>query len=435
MRENRFSKLYLIIFIVFIAFFGLFFCATTSHAANDTQEVTIKVAKKQKKKTLTVYVGDKIQLKVKSGNKVLNSSKATYKSNKKSLAKVSKKGLISVKKTGTAKITIKTKDKKKYSCVVTLKIKKKSENPKVTASSVSLNEEEISINQGESYQLTATVYPENTTDKTLEWEVTDPSVLSISSNGVITGLKSGYTSVWVYNKKNGAYVSDYCSVTVKGKINATGSAGSNITYNISGYEGNATLTLSGSGLMTNFDVGKAPWYDYNNDIKTINIGSGISTIGDYSFYYLTELTSVSIPNTITRIGRSAFSDCTVLPSVNIPTSVTTIGENAFAFCKALSGITLPSSIVNFEGFVFTYDSNLTTAVINCNISSLPAATFSNCTNLQKVWIPAVQSIDMYAFDKCTSLTDIYYAGTQTQWDNVVISENNAPVASASVHTQ
>ncbi|MCR4830319.1 MAG: leucine-rich repeat protein, partial [Pseudobutyrivibrio sp.] len=368
------------------------------------------------------------------GSKSIKPNKATYKINNKKLATVNKKGLITVKKTGTAKITVTTKDKKKYSCVVTLKIKKKSDKPKVVASSISLNEKSVEIKQGESYQLVATVYPENTTDKTLEWEVNDPSVLSVLTSGVITGLKSGYTSVWVYNKKNGAYASSYCEVTVKGKISKSGTAGSNITYTVSGYEGDATLTLTGSGLMTNFGIGESPWYDYHNDITTVNIGSGITSVGDCAFYYFTNLTSVMIPNTITRIGKYAFSDCEKITAFNIPSSVTTVGEEAFAFCKSLTSITLPASITNLDTFVFTYDSNLSTAVINCNISTLPAATFSNCTNLQKVWIPAVGLIDMYAFDKCSNLTDIYYAGTATEWNNVTIQSDNAPVTSATIHT-
>ena len=42
-------------------------------------------------------------------------------------------------------------------------------------------------------------------------------------------------------------------------------------------------------------------------------------------------------------------------------------------------------------------------------------------------------IDSYAFNECSSLTDVYYAGTKEQWNNISIRSYNTPLTSASIH--
>ena len=42
-------------------------------------------------------------------------------------------------------------------------------------------------------------------------------------------------------------------------------------------------------------------------------------------------------------------------------------------------------------------------------------------------------IDSYAFNKCSSLTDVYYSGTKEQWNNISIRSYNTPLTSASIH--
>ncbi|SDB69563.1 leucine-rich repeat protein [Butyrivibrio sp. INlla16] len=424
------------LFLLFVSIFALSFSCyapITTQAATSPTKVTVKVAKKAKKKTITVYAGDKIELTVKSGSKTIKANKITFKTSSKKNATVTKKGVITVKKAGTVKITIATKDKKKYSCVITLKIKKKSEKPKIAATSITLDKTELTLNQGETYKLIPTILPENTTDKTLEWESGDTSVVTVSKDGTITAVGKGQTSVGVFNKKNNAYVSAYCDVKVNGKISKTGSAGTNITYTLSGFETNATLSFSGTGLMTNYEVAQAPWYDYHSDITTINIASGITSIGNCAFGFCSNLSNIIIPNTITRIGSYSFYDCDMLTDIAIPSSVTVIGDSAFWDCTGLTTVTLPASVTTLEGFTFINCQNLKTAYVNCNITEIPASMFSSCVYLEKVWIPAVNKINVCAFNNCTSLKDVYYAGTQDQWNSVEISEENAALANATIH--
>ena len=65
---------------------------------------------------------------------------------------------------------------------------------------------------------------------------------------------------------------------------------------------------------------------WNKNPIEVEIGSAVTSIGNYAFYYCSDLTSVTIPSSVTSIGDYAFSGCSNLTSVTIPSSVTSIGN-------------------------------------------------------------------------------------------------------------
>ena len=73
--------------------------------------------------------------------------------------------------------------------------------------------------------------------------------------------------------------------------------------------------------------------------QTVEIGTNVTSIGDYAFISCIDLKSVTIPDSVTSIGTSAFFGCRGLMSVTIPSSVTSIGENAFNSCYDLMSVT------------------------------------------------------------------------------------------------
>lgn len=70
-------------------------------------------------------------------------------------------------------------------------------------------------------------------------------------------------------------------------------------------------------------------YTVPNGKSKVSIPRGVTTIGDYCFYYSSSISSVSIPDTVTSIGVGAFGDCLSLSSIKIPKPVKTIGDFAF----------------------------------------------------------------------------------------------------------
>ena len=90
-------------------------------------------------------------------------------------------------------------------------------DPEIEATSISLNKTSLELNVGSSEQLKATVYPSNTTNKTINWTSSNSSVASVSSSGLINALSPGKTTI---TAKCGS-VSAYCTVTVTEVINVT----------------------------------------------------------------------------------------------------------------------------------------------------------------------------------------------------------------------
>ena len=66
---------------------------------------------------------------------------------------------------------------------------------------------------GNAYQLTATVMPENATDKTLSWSSSDPTVATVDQDGKVTPLVAGYTTITA-TANDGSEKFGTCEVTV-----------------------------------------------------------------------------------------------------------------------------------------------------------------------------------------------------------------------------
>jgi len=158
---------------------------------------------------------------------------------------------------------------------------------------------------------------------------------------------------------------------------ANGSCGTNVTYTFVSSTG--TLAIQGSGAMTNdYYSSDTPWYSYKNDIKTVIIEEGVTSIGRSAFSGCSGLTSVTIPNSVTSIGEDAFEDCSGLTSVIIPNSVTSIGQYAFYGCSGLTSVTIGNSVTSIGSFAFSGCSGLTSVTIPNSVTSIGSSAFYGC---------------------------------------------------------
>ena len=186
------------------------------------------------------------------------------------------------------------------------------------------------------------------------------------------------------------------SVQVKGSDTGnnptkSGECGQNVNYvyNINTHK----LTISGTGAMADYSY--SPWTSYANKIQTIEIGTGVTSIGKHAFLNCSGLTSVTIANSVTSIGDYAFYGCTGLTSVAIPSSVTSVGVYAFGSCTGLTSITIPNSVTSIGGWAFF-----------------------GCSGLTSVTIPnSVTSIGDYAFEECSGLTYIKVESGNEKYDS------------------
>ena len=173
------------------------------------------------------------------------------------------------------------------------------------------------------------------------------------------------------------------------------------------------LTVTGSGEMASLQSGSHDnaWIAYRDQIRSAEIGSGITTVGAYAFNGCSQLESITLPNTVTLIGYHAFQDCSGMGTIAIPVSVTAIGSSAFSNCSKLTEIAIPSGVTGLE-----------------------QASFSGCSALKTVTLPAaLTTVDGDCFMNCTALADVYYAGTADQWGSITFGANNTVLTGAAIH--
>jgi hypothetical protein len=118
----------------------------------------------------------------------------------------------------------------------------------------------------------------------------------------------------------------------------TQACGENVTWSFS----DGTLTISGTGAMTDMRIGSNNLaLQYASQITSVVIEEGVTHIGSAAFCeYYGNITSVTIPASVETIGERAFNYCRSLTSVTIPKSVTSIGQYAFAECSKLADVTV-----------------------------------------------------------------------------------------------
>ena len=133
---------------------------------------------------------------------------------------------------------------------------------------------------------------------------------------------------------------------------ASGSCGENATWTL--YD-SGKLEIGGTGAVSDYESQLVtPWVGYRDQIKSIEIGAGITSIGRYAFshlyactsitfaegsklekievtgfYYDFQVTSVVLPETVRSIGVLAFANMYGLTDLYVPQGVSMIGDNAF----------------------------------------------------------------------------------------------------------
>ncbi|MBE6818184.1 MAG: hypothetical protein E7517_03365 [Ruminococcaceae bacterium] len=189
----------------------------------------------------------------------------------------------------------------------------------------------------------------------------------------------------------------------------SGKCGANVNFSYN--SSTKKLTISGTGAMWNFIEDNPGWYDYRAEIRSVEVGTGVTKIGDYAFAYCENVTAVSFAGSVTNIGEYAFCYCDSLQSITLPAALTTIGQYAFENCSALKSITIP------EG-----------------MRTITTYAFYNCTSLESVTFPyTIRTIEDYAFTDCNQITDVYYQGAEGDWKQIVIGEDNVYLKIATKH--
>ena len=146
---------------------------------------------------------------------------------------------------------------------------------------------------------------------------------------------------------------------------------------------------------------------YCNMLQRVEIGSSVTSIGTYAFYFCYSIASVVIPSSVTSIENNAFYYCYSLSSIVIPNSVTNIGNNAFYNCYSLASINIPEGVTNIGNNAFINCYSLSSIVIPNSVMNIGSKAFNGCYSIASINIPeGVTSIGNNAFTNCYSLSSI-----------------------------
>ncbi|MBR6593791.1 MAG: leucine-rich repeat protein [Clostridia bacterium] len=226
-------------------------------------------------------------------------------------------------------------------------------------------------------------------------------------------------------------------------------------------------------------IGELVFWNHTN-LVSVTLPQGLTTIHRCAFSNCTSLTDINIPDTVTYLGGSCFSGCIRLKDIILPDSVTTIDAGAFSG-TAIKELTIPKSVskiytaqslvagchelesitVDKENLVYYSEGNCiiereTKALImGCKNSVIPEGVrkismgafdgvselyeviipdgvtllywcFSGCKDLYRVVISSdVKEITGKAFNSCDNLKNIYFTGTEEEWNNIIMSESGA----------
>ena len=112
----------------------------------------------------------------------------SWSSSNTSIAAVDQNGKVTAVKEGKATITAKA-GSQKATCIVT--VQKKA----IAVASISLNKTSLSLDKGHSETLTATVKPDDATDKTVTWGSSNTKIVAVDSNGKVTAVAGGTATI------------------------------------------------------------------------------------------------------------------------------------------------------------------------------------------------------------------------------------------------
>lgn len=186
-------------------------------------------------------------------------------------------------------------------------------------------------------------------------------------------------------------------------------------------------------------------FDRCKNLEYVDIPDGVEEIYSYAFRSCSSLTDIVLPKSLRIIEGGVFESCSKLERINLPSSVTEIGDGAFAGCIGLESVSLPDSIAQIYNGAFEGCTSLKSIILPSGLESIGedmkngciisfGEMFDGCTNLKKIVIPkTVKSISLRSFDGCTMLSDIYYEGSISDWENISVAAGNECIKDAQIH--
>ena len=240
----------------------------------------------------------------------------------------------------------------------------------------------------------------------------------------------------------------------------------------------------------------SPWRSLKHSVKEIVIEEGVLCVGSYAFSGFDTLKTVYLPGKLDSVGANAFAGCVMLERIDISEGITVIEDSAFYGCVSLKKLPLSSCTYHVGHFAFSGCTAVKEIEIPGNLTEILSGAFSGCGNIESIKadksnpcyisvgnclvnkqsssvmlgcknsvIPSdglVLSIEQNAFygcggltsinipniysesfsvftgafEGCDSLADVYFFGSESEWESFKlfnVNQNNDPLKNAKCH--
>ena len=321
--------------------------------------------------------------------------KVTWSSDKTEVATVGGDGMVTAVKAGEAVVTVTTEDGgKTASCKVTVKAKA------VGVTEVTLDKTELTLTEGETETLTATVKPDNADNKKVKWSSDKTEVATVDGAGRVTAVKAGEAVVTVTTEDGGKTAS--CKVTVKAKA-----------VPVTGVEVNpwaVTLSVSGTSKLS-YTI--RPADATNQNVKWESESPSVATVDSEGNVQGVAAGTAKICVTTEDGGFKSY--CTV--TVKKTESKFEVGGLWYEYFGQNKARVIPDPDGSKYGGNISIPGQIEYGGITYSVVQIWSYAFCECADLKSVTLgEGIGYIDAYAFYNCPNLERITFSSTMNSFD-------------------
>ena len=212
----------------------------------------------------------------------------SYESSDEAVVKVDSEGKLTAMKAGEATVTVTVAETEQYqsgsaTCKVTVL-------PPVPVSGITLDKTSVSVVEGESGKLTATVNPSNAANKKVTWSSSNSSVVQVDQDGAFYALKPGTATVTVTSVADNTKKAT-CVVTVTKFYAVTGVTLDKTSVRL---QKGSTVKLTATVTPSNATNVELIWDSDNENVATVDQNGNVKAISG----------TVGATCTITAVARN-----------------------------------------------------------------------------------------------------------------------------------
>ena len=241
------------------------------------------------KTSATLTEGESMQLTASVNPPDATDNSVRWSSSNIEVATVSSEGLVTAVSSGSAKITA-TAGGKSADCTITVVA------ANIEANSITLDKTSLELAVGTAEVLTATVLPENATDKTVNWTSSEKSIATVDQNGKVTAIKAGNATITA--KINNLTAS--CAVTVFIPVSSISLNTTNKTL-----KENEEFKLIATVSPSNATYKTIVWTSNNPNVATVDSNGNVKAVSEGTTEIVagsgdvSAACSVTVSNTVT----------------------------------------------------------------------------------------------------------------------------------------